>query len=350
MQLYVSPRPGAIVELQEKGHSDREYFAYMADKDSTYWFTVATVNLRASSSPPTCPRSRRCRRSSWTPTRPEVHVNSADRHGADVQVAWHIQEEHPEPLPPAGRVPHVGHAGEPVDPGGRGAGRAGAGDAPPNGQRRGASAPANDRTWRETRERRSSRSPAGRRPAPSPPRSAPWVRRQACRAGSPTGAAEGPGGGPGSGGTGVRQSAHPSPAGSATAPAPAGHAGQTPAPLVPVGPMGPSAPTTPPVTPPGPPPVGVPGSAPPAAMPSMGSPLGGVTRGSLPPLQVVNKRQVKLDFEVGKFGPSGAGIDRCLRHHGRGRRLGAGAGQSGCRGFSRFPTGGGRRRSGCRSR
>jgi hypothetical protein len=33
------------------------------------------------------------------------------------------------------------------------------------------------------------------------------------------------------------------------------------------------------------------------------SPLGG----PLPPVQIINKRQVKLDFEVGKFGPSGVG-------------------------------------------
>jgi hypothetical protein len=36
-------------------------------------------------------------------------------------------------------------------------------------------------------------------------------------------------------------------------------------------------------------------------------PLAGVPRGSLPTVKVVNKKQVKLDFDVAKFGPSGLG-------------------------------------------
>jgi len=55
----------------------------------------------------------------------------------------------------------------------------------------------------------------------------------------------------------------------------------------------------------GPPPVAAPAGGPPA--PAAGTPSAPAMRGALPGVQLVNKKDVKLDFDVTKLGPSGLG-------------------------------------------
>ncbi len=95
LRLYVSSDLGQTWDLQEKGPPDKEFFAYVANKDGTYWFTVATVNLQGDEKPNPY-KMPPMQKVVVDTTRPEVSILSAKRRGADVLVTWHVREDHPD--------------------------------------------------------------------------------------------------------------------------------------------------------------------------------------------------------------------------------------------------------------
>ncbi len=303
LRLYVSPDQGQSWELQEEGPPDKEFFAYQANKDGTYWFTVATVNLRGDEKGNPYKVSP-MQKVVVDTTRPEVNIQSADRRGADVLVTWHVKEDHLDQSTlridyrtadmPEGQwtpVPFLPGGPEQVSFRPVGTGevqvRIQAGDLA--GNRNEATHPVSGGT-----PTGASATPASAIEAVGPASNEPGVTVGPGAPGvAPMRLASGPS-------TADRPPFDANPLVPPLAgppPAPSGPPA-TVSPPAPVAPAGPPAPLTPPFPP---------GGAPPAAPPGSAAPLSRVTRGSLPALQVVNKRQVKLDFDVGAVGPSGLG-------------------------------------------
>jgi hypothetical protein len=235
-------------------------------------------------------------------TGPEVHILSAERRGADVLVSWQVKEEHPDTSAlrveyrtadmPEGQWRPVGYV--PGSPEQVSFPAAGAGEVLVRVQ-------AVDLAGNRGED---TRTVAGGVPATATIVPASTVESVPLVGGGTNDGGRKPEGGlagrPGSNpatGTGLVFDSVPASAPASTPPAMA-QSGVVGPPPSPVGQAGPAYPPAP----------GFPGggSPPPAMPPGTAGPLNGVQRGSLPPFQVVNKRQVKLDFEV-KAGPSGVG-------------------------------------------
>jgi hypothetical protein len=309
--LYVSRDQGQSWELQEKGPRDKREFAYRAPADGVYWFTVAVINARGEEEPndvSTVPPNK-IQKIVVDTTPPAVKIQSADRRGAEVSMTWHVQEDHPDASAlrveyrtadmPEGQwrpVPFVPGEREEVTFRPEGAGevlvRVEAVDL------------AGNRSM-DTRPVAGG-APGGTTITP--------VGTSTSEAASPLpvgGANETAGRRPDVGTTSRQGSSPPVVTGlpfenssslpPAVAPTPMSHPTAMGSTLPPAGPSAPVGPATPPA------PAVIGGGGSPAGTAAMGAPLGGVSRGSLRPLQVVNNRQVKLNFDVAKSGPSGLG-------------------------------------------
>ncbi len=309
--LYLSTDQGKSWGVQERGTPDKEVFLFTAPKDGTYWFTVATVNTRGEEEPRdvmTTPPSK-MQKIVVDTTRPEVRIASVERRGGEVAVSWHVQEDHPDPGAVrveyrTADVPEGQWLPVNVVPGG-----------PEQVSFRPTGAG-------EVLVRVQATDLAGNK----------GEATQSVVGGAPTGAGATPAGAiepaggnllGGLGDAGNRKPEGGAPARPASTPVP--EKGSLPEnslfpPASPVPPPDNPPPATNAVPPPAPrtsvgEPTGVrPSGMPPAGPPTGGlpgaataAPLTGVTRGSLPPLQVVKKQQVKLEFPVEKYGPSGLG-------------------------------------------
>jgi hypothetical protein len=300
LHLYVSCDQGQTWELQEKGPPDKDCFAFQANKDGTYWFTVSTVNLRGEERPSDVSRVPPMQKVVVDMTRPEVRILSADRRGADVLVTWHVQEDHPDPnalrvdyrtaAMPEGQwtpVPYIPGTAEQVSfqPVGNGEVQVRVQAVDLAGNRGEAAQPVAGGTPLGASATQASAVEAFG-PVPGGPGD---TAVHSVPGGAPPRLVSGPAAGAFEMNPLIPSSSGP-PSGPSGPPA-------TVSPPTPTGPMSPPAPLAP----------AFPGVGPAAAPPGSAAPLSRLTRGSLPALQVVKMKQVKLDFNVDKVGPSGLG-------------------------------------------
>jgi hypothetical protein len=252
--LYLSRDQGRTWEIHGRTAPDRKGFDYFANSDGLVWFSIAVIDKQGKQDPPDPYRAEIGQKICIDTVKPAVKIVSADRVGSEVQVAWEVREDHPE-WTSLKLEYHTGdQPGGPwtplmVQPGERGNLRFKADSPGPITVR----LSMRDLAGNEGADERQ----MGGGPAPDRSLASSSNIQKT--------------GGPES--SNIRQ---------------LGGADSVPPPPAPVTP----APITP-LAGSGPPPA--PGTAP---MP---------TRGALPPLQIVNKRQVKLGFSVGRIGPSGLG-------------------------------------------
>jgi hypothetical protein len=264
LELYVSTDNGQTWALNAKAAPDQSAFNYTAPKDGHYLFTVVVIDKKTGQSEPRDVMTAPVGQHIVVDTlKPDVHLVKAERQGDEIAVKWSAHEDNPE--------------------------------------------------WSTLR--------LEYRPADAPESA--WV---------PVGTLPGEGGeakiparGPGAvavrltlkdkaENVGLAETTVPALAGAATAVSPSGPPTATAWSGSSVQPTTLSTNNTPPGPPDNLPPPpkeqsgtsSAIGSSAPGAFPS-GASSGGSERGKLPGLRIVNKPQVKLDFDVSRFGPSGLG-------------------------------------------
>jgi hypothetical protein len=293
--LYVSKDQGKSWECQEQASPSTSAFVFMAQADGTYWFTIATVNARGEETPRDVLTSPPGQKVVVDTTKPALRVQ-AERHGEEVALSWTAEDDNPdltslqiEYQTPEGRTFPValipdrqgqttfrpGTAGD-ITVRMRMKDRAGnegetVATVTPAGTSSGGSLLAGGKPTTDDGVRRADTSAKPVRTAPEgqvpenslfpPPASAPGAASESRK------------------------------------PAAAAVEAVSPRPAAPAE-LGPGIGNLPP-----PPAAG----AVDRAAPAPAGALDGATRGALPGLQYTNKRQVKLEFDVSKVGPSGLG-------------------------------------------
>jgi hypothetical protein len=304
--LYVSRDQGKSWECHEQAPPTANAFVYKAKDDGTYWFTIATLDTQGKESPSDALKGPPRQKVVVDMTNPVLQVQ-AERRGEEVLMKWIIQDENPDLTSlhvdyqtpegkwfPVGAMPEVkGQAT--FRPGTQG-------DVTVRVQVKDLAGNPGEATSAVTNGGVITAGNSGNDAAVNPqPKPGDNPVRRADLAPQPT-----------RGSTEAQDnSLFPPPVPAAAAPPP-------PAPPSPSGGQRPAAAPVEPgaaVRPKPPTDLGagfVPLATPPSTQvssdkPAGASPLAGATRGALPDLQYVNKRQVKLEFDVSKVGPSGLG-------------------------------------------
>ena len=265
--LYVSRDEGQSWQMYAKATPDKENFNFTADRDGSYWFTVQVMTKKGIAEPANPAQGPVGVKTLIDTLKPEVHL-LADRRGDEVALTWDVIEANLDPatlkleyhaadmpteqwLPVPGVVPGQSRVSFKAPASALMirlqiqdvAGNVGHADAQ-------VSAAAGTRPVSETTV-----TPDGPKSLPPP---SPVVDPRTSPGGEPRAVPHSP--------TNPEDEGQQPLARGDQVPSPGGM------------PLSSGAPST---------------------MPGMGGPL--------PPVQIINKRQVKLDFDVGKFGPSGVG-------------------------------------------
>ena len=96
LDLYVSHDQGQSWNLEGRATPDKEFFPYVAREDGSYWFTVAVIDQKGRQTPQDVHAAPVGQRIIVDTVRPDVQLK-AERQGETVKVDWAITEEHPKP-------------------------------------------------------------------------------------------------------------------------------------------------------------------------------------------------------------------------------------------------------------
>ncbi len=258
--LYVSKDKGKTWSIYARVAPDKKAFDFTANEDGLVYFSIAVLNKQGIQDPRDIYRTKPGQMINIDTTKPVVRITSAERSGDEVLVNWDILEENPDWTSwkleyRVGDAPNGAWTALPLNPSQRG-----------NYHFR-PYAPGNVVVRMVLRDK------AGNEAADERAVTGSMGDRQII---TTSGAAPVPG-------TPMSDSSPPPPAPVVSSPPPPARTENTLPPL---------ASSSPP---------------PPAANEVGSSTSSGNYRGSLPSLQIVNRAQVKLGFDVTKFGPSGIG-------------------------------------------
>ncbi len=96
LDLYVSHDQGQTWNMEGKATPEKEFFPYTAKEDGAYWFTVAIIDQKGRQEPVNILTAPVGQRIMVDTVKPEIELN-ADRRGDEIQVSWRITELHPNP-------------------------------------------------------------------------------------------------------------------------------------------------------------------------------------------------------------------------------------------------------------
>jgi hypothetical protein len=95
--LYVSSDRGRTWQQSAAVPSDKNEFIFYAPQDGEYWLRVATINRQGKQEPENVYAERSPPQKVLIDTqRPIIRLTSVERKGDAVEVAWNIQEDHPD--------------------------------------------------------------------------------------------------------------------------------------------------------------------------------------------------------------------------------------------------------------
>ena len=94
--LYMSADEGKTWNEQAVASPDQDAFPFYAPKDGTYWFSVCVVSPQGKREPPDIYNVAPSQRIVIDTLKPLVRIKSTERQGEDVVVNWEIQEDHPD--------------------------------------------------------------------------------------------------------------------------------------------------------------------------------------------------------------------------------------------------------------
>jgi hypothetical protein len=96
LDLYVSHDQGQTWNMEGKATPDKEFFPYTAKDDGAYWFTVAIIDQKGRQEPVNILTAPVGQRIMVDTLKPEIELN-AERQGEEIRVSWRITELHPNP-------------------------------------------------------------------------------------------------------------------------------------------------------------------------------------------------------------------------------------------------------------
>lgn len=307
--LYLSRDQGKTWEIYSRAKPSSKAFEFYAAGDGLLYFSVAVTDLKGVQDPKDLYQAPVGQKICIDTVKPVVHLTKAERQGPDVQVSWEVREEHPEwtsfrlewksaegsstawtPLPvqPTEKGSHAFKCSVPGDIQVRvflkdKADNEAMEEKPIRG-----SGPVPDSGIARTRGEDLPPPPTGLVPPPLP---APTATNPPGLVSNIPAPSIGPGSSTGTGSAPVMNP--PGLPGLPESPTPVPPPVSAPVPMSITRPVSENpAPAAP---------VSVSSGASPAANTAP------MPRGTLPPLQITNKRQVKLGFDVSRFGPSGLG-------------------------------------------
>lgn len=94
--LFVSPDQGKNWQLVEKVTPDKAAFHYYAPSDGQFWFRVAAINLQGKQDPENIYRGPPNQKIVIDTLKPAIRL-TAQRQGEDITAAWEIEEAYPVP-------------------------------------------------------------------------------------------------------------------------------------------------------------------------------------------------------------------------------------------------------------
>jgi hypothetical protein len=97
LRLFVSADQGRTWERVGQATPDKEGFAYTARADGMYWFSVAIVDQKGQQEPADVSRAPVGQKILVDTTKPDVHITAASRQGDELTVRCDLREEYPDP-------------------------------------------------------------------------------------------------------------------------------------------------------------------------------------------------------------------------------------------------------------
>jgi hypothetical protein len=94
--LYVSANQGQTWEMAARATPDKEAFPFIAPGDGTYWFSVAIVDHKGQQEPRDPLQAAVGQRIVIDTVKPEVRSLGGERQGPEILVRWDVREEHPD--------------------------------------------------------------------------------------------------------------------------------------------------------------------------------------------------------------------------------------------------------------
>jgi hypothetical protein len=94
--LWISRDEGQSWQIYGESTPDKESFSFIADRDGSYWFTVQVVTKKGDREPSNPAQAPVGLKTVVDTQKPEVRLN-AERHGDEVALNWEVIEANPDP-------------------------------------------------------------------------------------------------------------------------------------------------------------------------------------------------------------------------------------------------------------
>jgi hypothetical protein len=94
--LYVSRDKGQTWSIEARALPDKGGFPFSATSDGTYWFSIALIDRQGRQDPVDIYQAPVGQRIVVDTRKPEVHVQRAERRGDEVHIQWEILEDNPD--------------------------------------------------------------------------------------------------------------------------------------------------------------------------------------------------------------------------------------------------------------
>jgi hypothetical protein len=96
IHLFVSADEGRTWQPQAVASPDQDAFSFIAPRDGVYWFSVAVVNPQNKREPPDPYHAPPSQKIVIDTLKPVLRVKAAERQGDEAVVSWEMQEDYPD--------------------------------------------------------------------------------------------------------------------------------------------------------------------------------------------------------------------------------------------------------------
>lgn len=94
--LYVSTDEGKHWEQEQVSGPEKDAFVFSAKADGLYWFSVCVVDRQGRCDPPDVTKAAPAQKILVDTVKPLVRIVSAERQGDEIVIEWEVREEHPD--------------------------------------------------------------------------------------------------------------------------------------------------------------------------------------------------------------------------------------------------------------